>query len=233
MKTKLWIVILSAVFTIFIFHHALRAEDALPAASNAFLDEGDADFEMPKLEAEKSTEVDADSKISAKKKKKKDAKTPRVPAAQLDDDDKSATGTKGDAFDQMQNPEAAQAPLHEKKVPTKASKKSEDLSQAQNLKGKIAATNEVVTPEVVTPAAIEIKMKPKSKSKRQTASVQFSQGFKSTNGGECIMYADPDKSSPQILVVKGAKKLWVEQKGEWFKAFHKSGSGFLSADCFQ
>ncbi len=236
MNAKLWIVIFGTAFAVFIFHHALRAEEkSSGGASNVFLDEGEADYEMPRVEIDKLPEAAPENKVSAKKSKGKDSKKPRVPATNEEDDDQAATGTKGDAFDQMQNPEAAQAPAAEKKTPAKVLKKSEDMSKAENPDGKMATNTEVVPTEEPPAAELQVKMKPKPKqeAERGSASVQFKQGFKTTNGGDCVMYADTDKASPQILVVKGAKKLWVEQTGDWYKAFHKKGSGFLSQECFQ
>ena len=221
MNAKFWILVFGTAFAVFIFHHALRAEEAPAPASNVFLDEGEADYEMPKADGDK----ESNTKVTSKKNKKKDVKNPRVPAAKDDDDDdRAVTGTKGDAFDQMQNPEAAQVPA-EKKVPAKATKKSEDLSAAPVLPKKtVASKPESSSQEVAAPAAT---------TKRVPASSPFKQGFKSTKDGDCVMYAEADKTSAQILVVKGSKKLWVEESGEFFKAFHKNGSGYLPAECFE
>ena len=235
MKAKLWILVFGTAFAVFIFHHALRAEESPSAASNVFLDEGEADYEMPKVDADKNADVKTETKVTSKKSKKKEPKSPRVPAAKEDDDDdKAATGTKGDAFDQMQNPEAAQVPA-EKKVPAKANKKSEDLSAAPALPKKtVALKSEPTSSEVAAPAAMTILMKPtQASTTRVPASSSFKQGFKSTKEGDCVMYADADKTSAQVLVVKGSKKLWVEESGEFFKAYHKKGSGYLPAECFE
>ena len=242
MKAKLWTLFFGTTIVVSLFHHSLKAEDAAPpAASNVFLDEGDADYEMPKTDGTDATA--ADTKTAAKKTSHKanEAKNPRVPAAAAEDedDDKSTAGTKGDAFDQMQNPEAA-APSTEKKSPSKA-KKPEDLSKTapepkalaaklppKDLKNIVKEAQKAVSaPEAPKSAAV------KAAPARKTASVQFKSGFKSTKDGECVMYADADKTSTQVLVVKGSKKLWVEQNGDWYKAYHKKGSGFLSAECFE
>ncbi len=260
MKAKLWTLFFGTTLVVALFHQSLKAEDtAPPAASNVFLDEGDADYEMPKTDAGVDTKA-TDTKTAAKKAshKVKDAQNTRVPAAAADDedDDKSTAGTKGDTFDQMQNPEAA-APAAEKKSPSKA-KKPEDLSKTtpeskalaakfpvKNLKDIIQeaqkAASSLSAPKAAAPKAATVKEvvekeeapAAKAAPSRKTASVQFKSGFKSTKDGECVMYADADKTSTQVLVVKGSKKLWVEQNGDWYKAYHKKGSGFLPAECFE
>lgn len=243
MNAKLWIVIFGAAFAVFIFHHALRADEKPQAASNVFLDEGEADYEMPKTEADKGADATTENKVSSKKTKKNEGgKNPRVPAANLgeEDDDQAGTGTKGDAFDQMQNPEAAHAPAPEKKAPVKNLKNSKDLTQNQKANKKLASAKQAETlemaqasaPQAAPKAEMEIKMKPKSTGHRKLASAPFKQGFKETNGGDCVMYTGADKTSAQILVIKGSKKLWVEQNGDWYKAYHKKGAGFISAECF-
>lgn len=234
MKTKFWILTCGTALAVSFFHQSLKAdESAPPAATNVFLDEGEADYEMPKVDA---TTDAAETKSAAKKtnSKIKEAKNPRVPANEDEDDDKSTAGTKGDAFDQMQNPEAS-APALEKKQPAKV-KKTQDVSKttiepkvlaaklpSKNLKDIVQDAQKIAT----QPAS------PKASPTRKVASTQFTSGFKSTKDGDCVMYADADKTSTQVLVVKGSKKLWVEQNGDWYKAYHKKGSGFLPAECFE
>jgi len=69
-----------------------------------------------------------------------------------------------------------------------------------------------------------------SQAARKTASRE---GFRTTSG-DCKMHKSPSASSPVLLTVAGARKLWVEERGDgWVKAFRKSGHGYLSRDCFE
>lgn len=68
-----------------------------------------------------------------------------------------------------------------------------------------------------------------AKNSRKTASKE---GFRTT-AAECKMHQAASASSPVLLTVAGAKKLWVEEHNDgWVKAFRKSGHGYLSRDCF-
>ena len=192
MNKKFLVLVSGAVLAVALFHQHLSAEDA-NAPVNAFMDEGNSDFEMPKPEVHKPHE----------------AKKARSVASE-EDDDNVATGTKGDAFDQIQAPGAAatvQAPAEP------------NADMATSLENKL-------------PAKAAAKSK-RAKPEAQASDSTFTRGFKTTKDGDCVMYEAPDKSTTQILVVKGAKKLWVEQEGDWLKAFHKKGSGYLAADCFE
>jgi len=158
-------------------------------------------------------------------------------SASQDDEDASATATKGDAFDQIQNPES---PTAGKKADSDVSKAlKESLDGTKENTSTDAATEGADQPsdDSVTPAPSSSKHAnlPKKAAHQRKSASTFKQGFKTTKeDGECVMYSSADKSSSQILTVKGAKKLWVEQDSdEWFKAYHKKGSGFLSTDCFE
>jgi len=69
------------------------------------------------------------------------------------------------------------------------------------------------------------------KKKRRPAS--FRQGFK-TLSEKCELHASPNKTSQVLLSTPAGKKLWLEgHNANWYKAYHKGGFGYFSADCFQ
>jgi hypothetical protein len=238
MKTKYCILVSAVTLSIGLFHQKLSAEETAAPAS-VFMDEGEADFEMPKAQV---TEAKPTKEVKHKASKSRGV-------ANDEDDDKAAAATKGDAFDQLQIPaDGAAAELPEAKAPAKQ-KNSKKLSQAVKVEAAPEAAPASVDPQVTehqveaptlaaptdTSAPTEVSA-PKEKhhaKKHSLASAGFTQGFKTTKSGDCAMYETADKTSSQILVVKGSKKLWVEQDGEWFKAYHKKGSGYLAAECFE
>ncbi len=224
MSLKNWILISASTLAIGIFHQPLLADEA-PAT--VFMDEGEADFEMPKVEV-------TESKVT---KPKAAAKTRGV--ANDDDEDKAATGTKGDAYDQLQMPQEDAASAPEKKEPTKTHKKVKDVTQAPKVQEPVsdapatASADPQATEHQPEPMATEPAAAPAKKVKASKKVAAAGGGFRKTKDGDCVMYEAADKTSSQILVVKGSKKLWVEPEGEWFKAFHKKGSGYLAAECFE
>lgn len=236
MRTKYWILVSAATLSVGLFHQNLSAEGQT-AEPAAFMDEGEADFEMPKAQV---TEAKPTKEVKHKASKARGV-------ANDEDDDKAAAATKGDAFDQLQMPaDGAAAEVPEAKAPVKA-KKSKKLSQAAPVESAPEAAPASVDPQVTehqvqapvvappteSPTDVVAPKKVKAAQKHTVASAGFTQGFKTTRSGDCAMYESADKTSSQILVVKGSKKLWVEQDGEWFKAYHKKGSGYLAAECFE
>jgi hypothetical protein len=252
--TKLWILIFGTAFIVFLFHHALQAQEA--TAPSTFMDEGESDFEMPK--AQVTNTEDAEVKPTTKKKKVGKAKS-AAPAREVanDDDDAGATGTKNDAYDKpLVNPsEATQSantsadangtavaaptekPVLPKKLPAPKKAKPKVAAEPPVPAAEPGSTGDDAAADGVTPApgadamAVSAPVAKKTKA-RKSASV-FTQGFKTTKDGDCAMYESADATSQQILTVKGSKKLWVEQEGEFFKAYHKKGSGYMPAECFE
>jgi hypothetical protein len=104
-------------------------------------------------------------------------------------------------------------------------------------------------PVPAPPVAVEIDeevnvppAKPKAKAKvaapaqaptRTRASVSVGKGRFMTTTDSCPLLREP-ASAEQMTVVKGERKIWVEEVDEsWVRAFNKSGEpGYISRECF-
>lgn len=68
---------------------------------------------------------------------------------------------------------------------------------------------------------------------RKTKTKPVTAGFFKTTKGACSMHASPSDDSAKLIEVAAGRKLWLEPAGEgWFKAFRKTGEGYLSSGCF-
>ena len=72
----------------------------------------------------------------------------------------------------------------------------------------------------------------KSEVKEDGATVATANGFRTT-GKDCPMYREPASEGDPMLTVKSDKRIWVEPKGEWVRAYSKAGPGYISADCLK
>jgi len=107
------------------------------------------------------------------------------------------------------------------------------------------ATDPAPVSEPAAPAAEPEPVKKAEKKPAKKASKQASKSKKSkgsASGGHfvktkdsCPMLREPASTSEQMIVVKPARKIWVEEvDGTWVRAFNKAGDpGYINRDCVE
>lgn len=137
-------------------------------------------------------------------------------------------------------PIAPSTPPVQVKAPEEKLEPSEEISLEPSPHAKPAASA-APAPET-TKRAKQVKqekkkrpvaVKPKATKSRQPASAD--PGVYLRTRDACPMRREPASESAEMLMVKAARKLWVQEvDGSWVRAFNKAGEpGYIHRDCFE